>query len=163
MAEVILTETFGERVVLPPPQVTVDDDGEYNKFSERRKWCIVGIVSFLSFLGPFSSTAVLPAVPEIAAEFHTTGSIINYSNAAFLSSMAISPCLFSPISQVCTCTVVWLMADLWTTADISYLCDTCVSFLGGNRTESKSYLVYHLSVSDRFGWNCLHCDRRCCH
>jgi hypothetical protein len=83
------------------PSVNHNAVYEYTRFSERRKWCIVGIVSFLSFLGPFSSTAVLPAVPNIAADLDTTGTIINYTNAAFLCSMAISPCIFAPISQVC--------------------------------------------------------------
>ena len=103
MADVILVGSDGQ-AVLPPPQVA--DNDEYNRFTERKKWCIVGIVSFLSFLGPFSSTAVLPAIPEIAAEFHTTDSVISYTNAAFLCSMAISPCLFSPFSQVWTCNLV---------------------------------------------------------
>jgi MFS family permease len=75
-------------------------ESEYRRFSPKRKWVIVGIVAYLSFLGPFSATAVLPAVPNIAADLHTTDTNINYSNAVFFCAMAISPCIFAPLSQV---------------------------------------------------------------
>src|SRR5271170_6356595 len=75
-------------------------ESDYSRFSHTRKWVIVGIAAYLSFLGPFSATATLPAVPNISADLHTTETNINYSNAVFFCAMAISPCIFAPLSQV---------------------------------------------------------------
>jgi MFS family permease len=47
-----------------------------------------------------ASTALLVAVPEIAAEFSTTGTIINISNALFFVSMAVSPMFWGPLLNV---------------------------------------------------------------
>jgi hypothetical protein len=75
-------------------------DDIYNKFSHRRKMVMVAVVSFCGFLAPISSTAVLAAVPEVAAEFNTTGSVINVTNALYLVFMGLSPVFWGPIGQV---------------------------------------------------------------
>ncbi|KAL6708374.1 hypothetical protein ACN47E_003298 [Coniothyrium glycines] len=79
---------------------TGDNDEIYNKFSNRRKTIIVVVVSFCSFLAPISSTTVLSAVPEVAATFHTDGSIINVSNALYMLFMGISPCFYGPYGTI---------------------------------------------------------------
>lgn len=58
-------------------------DEVYDRFSRRRKLLIVAVLSFCSFLAPMASTTVLSAVPEVAAEYDTTGTIINLSNALY--------------------------------------------------------------------------------
>lgn len=58
-------------------------DSVYDRFSPRRKAVIVAVMSWCSFLTPISSTAVLSAVPEVAAEFGTTGAVIGISNAFY--------------------------------------------------------------------------------
>jgi hypothetical protein len=80
--------------------VTGDQDEVYNRFSERRKLVIVAVVSFCSFLAPVSSTSVLSAVPEVAATFHTDGSIINVSNALYMLFMGLSPCFYGPYGNI---------------------------------------------------------------
>lgn len=75
-------------------------DEVYTRFSPARKRAIVAILSYCAFLSPISSTTVLSAVPEVAAEFHTTGSIINLTNALYLVAMGISPMFWGPISTV---------------------------------------------------------------
>lgn len=79
---------------------TEADADQYERFSERRKVVITLILSLCGFLSPISSTSILSAVPEVAAEYQTTGSIINLSNALYLIAMGISPCLWGPLSQV---------------------------------------------------------------
>jgi len=79
---------------------TGDNDVVYNKFSERRKMVVVAVVSFCSFLAPISSTTVLSAVPEVAATFHTDGSIINVSNALYMLFMGLSPCFYGPYGNI---------------------------------------------------------------
>ncbi|OLN96442.1 Dityrosine transporter 1-like protein 1 [Colletotrichum chlorophyti] len=72
----------------------------YSRFSTHRKNTIVAVVSWCGLLSPISSTAVLSALPEVAAEYNTGGSIISLSNALYLVFMAISPCFWGPLSQV---------------------------------------------------------------
>lgn len=75
-------------------------DSIYNKFSPRRKLTVVILLSYCAFLAPISSTTVLSATPEIAAEFSTTGSIVDVTNALYLLFMGISPIVWGPFSEV---------------------------------------------------------------
>lgn len=68
----------------------------YTRFPRWQRWFIVFIVAYCGFLSPISSTAVLSAVPEIASEYGTTGSVVNASNALYLTFMGISPLAFGP-------------------------------------------------------------------
>ncbi|KAL6896053.1 major facilitator superfamily domain-containing protein [Trichoderma longibrachiatum] len=72
----------------------------YDRVSSRRKHVIVSVLSFCAFLAPLSSTSILAAVPEVAKTYHTTGSIVNVSNAAYMALMGISPVVWGPMSQV---------------------------------------------------------------
>ncbi|CAK7266731.1 hypothetical protein SEPCBS119000_002180 [Sporothrix epigloea] len=75
-------------------------DEFYDRIPPRRKIAICALLSFCSLLTPISSTSVLPAVPNVAAEFHTTGSIVNISNALYLLFMGLSPIFWGPLSEV---------------------------------------------------------------
>ncbi|KAK8102681.1 hypothetical protein PG984_015827 [Apiospora sp. TS-2023a] len=75
-------------------------DEVYDRLPNHRKLMIVALLSFCSFLAPASSTSVLAATPEVAAEFGTTGSIINLSNALYMLFMGMSPLFWGPLSQV---------------------------------------------------------------
>lgn len=90
---------------LEPPQEPKDEyreDGDevYDRLSKGRKVGIVAVLSFCAFLSPVSSTTVLSATPEVAAEYNTTGSIINLSNAGYMALMGLSPIVWGPMSQV---------------------------------------------------------------
>lgn len=75
-------------------------DEVYDRLSSRKKVTIVCLLSFCSFLAPVSSTAILSAIPEVASTYHSTGTIINLSNAMYMLLMGISPCFWGPLSQV---------------------------------------------------------------
>jgi hypothetical protein len=75
-------------------------DEVYDKFSSHRKLIMTAVLSFCGFLAPISSTTVLSAVPEVAATYHTTGTIINVSNAMYLVFMGLSPVFWGPMGQV---------------------------------------------------------------
>ncbi|KAF3760816.1 hypothetical protein M406DRAFT_63954 [Cryphonectria parasitica EP155] len=75
-------------------------DSVYDRFSNQRKLVIVVLLSFCSFLAPISSTTVLSATPEVAAEFHTTGSVVDVTNALYMLFMGISPIVWGPFSEV---------------------------------------------------------------
>lgn len=66
----------------------VDKDDEH--FSSGRKKAIVALCSAACFLTPMAGMAFLPAVSIIADTFHTTGSVINASNAIYNVCMALS-------------------------------------------------------------------------
>ncbi|KAJ5590807.1 hypothetical protein N7450_004779 [Penicillium hetheringtonii] len=76
------------------------DAEQYLRFSPSRKIVIVAVLSFCSFLAPISSTSILSGIPEVAATYDTTGSIINASNALYLAFMGIAAPFWGPFSQV---------------------------------------------------------------
>ncbi|CAK5263960.1 unnamed protein product [Mycena citricolor] len=76
------------------------DDSVYDKIPPHRKAIITAVLALCGFLAPISSTTVLAAIPEVAGTYHTTGAIINLSNAVYLIFMGISPCFWAPLSQV---------------------------------------------------------------
>lgn len=73
---------------------------QYERFTPHRKILITAVLSVCSFLAPISSTTILSAIPEVAATFHTTGTIINLSNALYLIFMGLSPCFWGPLSSI---------------------------------------------------------------
>lgn len=73
---------------------------QYERFSHHRKVIITCVLSVCGFLAPISSTTILAAIPEVAAEFRSTGTIINLSNALYLVFMGLSPCFWGPLSQI---------------------------------------------------------------
>lgn len=75
-------------------------DEVYDRFPPHRKVIIVILLSFCSFLAPISSTTVLSATPEVAAEYGTTGSIVDLTNALYMLFMGISPLIWGPFSEV---------------------------------------------------------------
>jgi len=75
-------------------------DEVYDKFPHHRKLVIVAVLSVCSFLAPISSTAVLAATPEVAATYHTSGTILNLSSALYQLFMGLSPLFWGPIGQV---------------------------------------------------------------
>ncbi|KKA27952.1 hypothetical protein TD95_001195 [Thielaviopsis punctulata] len=75
-------------------------DSVYDRFTPQRKRVMVALLAFCSFLAPISSTSVLAASPEVAAEFNTTGTIINLSNAMYMLSMGLCPAVWGPFNTV---------------------------------------------------------------
>ncbi|KAI1778137.1 MFS general substrate transporter [Hypoxylon cercidicola] len=75
-------------------------DEVYDRLPAHRKLIIVFLLSFCSFLAPISSTSVLAATPEIAAQYSTTGDIVNLVNALYMLFMGLSPMFWGPMSQV---------------------------------------------------------------
>lgn len=80
--------------------VEEEDDSVYDRLAPRRKIVVVALLSFCSFLAPISSTSVLAATPEVAAEYNTTGSVVNVANAVYMFMMGVSPIVWGPLSQV---------------------------------------------------------------
>lgn len=64
------------------PHIPYHETGDevYDKFTHSKKIMIVSVLAFCSFLAPMASTTVLAAVPEVAATYNTTGTLINASD-----------------------------------------------------------------------------------
>ncbi|KAF6828944.1 MFS transporter [Colletotrichum musicola] len=77
-----------------------EDETVYAKFTPRRKALITAIVSFGGLGINLAALLVLSALPEVAAAFNTTGTVINYSNALFLLIMGLGVLFWGPLSQV---------------------------------------------------------------
>jgi hypothetical protein len=75
-------------------------DEFYNKYTRGRKVMIVALLSYCAFLAAISSTSPLSATPEIAEEFHTSGSVVNLSSALYILLMGVSPMVLGPLSPV---------------------------------------------------------------
>lgn len=87
-------------------------DAKYDRFSPARKRCFVLVASLSCLLSPLSSLAFLPAVTEIADQFHTTGAVINISNAVYLVVLAVSPCIMGPCGDIYGRKIIFLVCLL---------------------------------------------------
>ncbi|KDN60712.1 putative major facilitator superfamily transporter [Colletotrichum sublineola] len=77
-----------------------DTDAIYSRFAPARKRLVTLVVACGGVASTVSSLLLLAAIPEIAADLNTTGSIINVSNAVYILFMGISTLFWGPISQV---------------------------------------------------------------
>lgn len=93
-------DAFEPQPIQPTKPFQEAGDEIYDRFSPHRKNIIVAVLSFCAFLSPTSSTSVLSATPEVAADYGTTGSIINVSNAGYMVFMGLSPLFWGPMTQV---------------------------------------------------------------
>ncbi|CUM65591.1 uncharacterized protein PRCAT00003239001 [Priceomyces carsonii] len=80
--------------------MSISSDKKFSRFPERTKRLCVAIAAISGFLSPLSSLTFLPAIPEIAARFNTTAEVINISSAVYCIFMSLSPCVFSPLSDI---------------------------------------------------------------
>ncbi|KAH9921917.1 MFS general substrate transporter [Amylocystis lapponica] len=70
----------------------------YNRFSIRQKRAVVAIVSCAGLIPLFVSGCIVPAIPQIARELGTTGSIVNLSVSLSMVSAAITNMLWATYS-----------------------------------------------------------------
>ncbi|RDW57517.1 synaptic vesicle transporter [Coleophoma cylindrospora] len=83
----------------------VDDDTDVDKhpllkLPTWRKSVITFVASWMTFASTFSSAALFPAVPEIAADFGTSEEIINVTNAAVFLAMGTSTLIWGPLASI---------------------------------------------------------------
>ena len=113
-----------KEAVPPPPQNNPGvlesqpnvSQPKYDRLSNTRKLALLTLLCYLGFLTPLSSTAILVAIPNVSETYHTTGVIINISQAMFFIFMAISPIFWGPISQSFGRRPVFLISSVFLTA-----------------------------------------------
>lgn len=72
----------------------------YSTLPLWRKSLIVFVLSWSTLAACFSSTSLLSASTEIAADFHTTPNTINLSTGGLLLAMGLSSFVWSPLSSI---------------------------------------------------------------
>ncbi|KAI1318225.1 general substrate transporter [Xylariaceae sp. FL0255] len=78
-----------------------DDPANPMNWTPARKWGNVLLLSFLSFLTPFGSSAFAPGVPEIQQEFHSTSSLAaTFVVSIYVLGFAIGPIIVAPLSEM---------------------------------------------------------------
>ncbi|TDZ31887.1 Dityrosine transporter 1 [Colletotrichum spinosum] len=91
-------------VILPPAEdegmSRQDTEAVYAKFSPGRKRLITAVMACGGLASTMSSMLILAAIPDIAADFETTGTVINVSNAIYIAFMGVSTLFWGPVSQV---------------------------------------------------------------
>ena len=114
------------------------DTVTYSSFSLWRKNTILFIVSWMTLAITFSSTSLLPAIPEIASEFSTTTEIINISNAGVIIAMGSSSLVWGPISKIIgrrhaynMAIFVLFICSIGAAAAPDFRTFTCMRVLGG--------------------------------
>ncbi|PYH88596.1 MFS general substrate transporter [Aspergillus ellipticus CBS 707.79] len=65
-----------------------------------QKSLILFTVSWMTLAITFSSTSLLPATPEIAAEFNTTTETLDVTNAGVLLAMGFSSLIWGPLNRL---------------------------------------------------------------
>ncbi|EIN13032.1 MFS general substrate transporter [Punctularia strigosozonata HHB-11173 SS5] len=78
----------------------VDTKDIYDKFSPAKKRLIVIVVSVSALLAPFTSSAFLPSIPQIANDLNVSQSVVNYTVAIFLVSIGVAPLVWAPYATI---------------------------------------------------------------
>lgn len=68
-------------------------------YARKTKWFITVIISFCAMAAPMGSTIVMPALKDIAEDFHASKTIGNMSVAVYMLAMAIFPLWWSSFSE----------------------------------------------------------------
>ncbi|KND87841.1 putative transporter [Tolypocladium ophioglossoides CBS 100239] len=160
---------------LPPPTLPVmeldkgivgwedqhDPENPLN-FAPSRKWLIVSLLATITFMTPFASSILAPALDALERDFNvadiTKGSM---PVSIFLLGYAVGPLLLSPLSEIYGRNIVLVSANAWFCAwligcALSPSLDTLIFFrfmcgVGGSacQTIGGAIIADTFAVSDR--------------
>ncbi|ONH69016.1 hypothetical protein BON22_1697 [Cyberlindnera fabianii] len=88
---------------IDPELVTWDGDEDPENprnWTYRRKWKSIGIASIYTFLSPFASTMLSPAVSDISAEFGNDTVVAALMVSIFILAWALFSPLIAPLSEM---------------------------------------------------------------
>ncbi|TFK55812.1 multidrug resistance protein 4 [Heliocybe sulcata] len=84
----------------------LEDDWQHDpinprNWSGKKKWLMVFLVSFYTFVTPLASSVMAPALPEIAVHYGITNqTLVAMTLSIFLLSFAIGPLFLAPLSEM---------------------------------------------------------------
>lgn len=147
------------REKLPPPVHPVMDldnnivgwDSQHDpemplNFAPFRKWTIVTLLSCITFMTPFASSILAPALQDMETDFEggkitTKGSL---PVSIFLLGYAVGPLFLSPLSEIYGRNVVMLSSSAW----------FCVWLIGCALAPSLDTLIFFRFMSGLGGSAC---------
>lgn len=115
-------------------------------FTSSRKWLIVGLLSLITFMTPFASSILAPAISSIAKEYDVTDNLTKASMpvSIFLLGYAVGPLFLSPLSEIYGRNIVLLSAN----------CVFCVWLIGAALAPSIDTLIFFRFMSGVGGSAC---------
>jgi hypothetical protein len=84
----------------------IEDDWENDPINARnwptkKKWTMVAIISYYTFIPPLASSMMAPGLPEIGEKYGVESeTIIAMTLSIFLASFAIGPLFLAPLSEM---------------------------------------------------------------
>ncbi|CAK7210137.1 hypothetical protein SBRCBS47491_000669 [Sporothrix bragantina] len=83
-------------------QEPVEQDSENpQNWTSRRKWSIITMLSFITFLTPLASSMLAPGVPQLLAEFgDTSDTDATFVVSIFVLGFAFGPLVIAPMSEI---------------------------------------------------------------
>ncbi|TFY82779.1 hypothetical protein EWM64_g1236 [Hericium alpestre] len=92
--------------IAPPAQYTgvaderaiLDHDAVYRRFTNAQKRVIVALVSWAGLVPLFVSGSFIPAIPQVAREFNSTGSIVNLAISLSIFAVALGTLVWASYS-----------------------------------------------------------------
>lgn len=81
-------------------------------WAQTRKWSIVGLLALITFMTPFASTIIAPAIASYTADFGITDLTMGSMPVSiFLLGYAVGPLFLSPLSEIYGRNIVLLGAN----------------------------------------------------
>ncbi|PWY65394.1 MFS general substrate transporter [Aspergillus eucalypticola CBS 122712] len=80
---------------------SLDDPHNPQNFKSSRKWFLLGLVSFITFLSPLASSIPAPGIGYTDKTFGVTSSILSaLAVSIFVLGFAVGPLILSPLSEI---------------------------------------------------------------
>ncbi|KAL3452704.1 major facilitator superfamily domain-containing protein [Aspergillus insuetus] len=77
-----------------------DDPANPMNWTMRRKWGIIAMISFVTFLTPLASSMFAPGVPEVMQDFNTTSTLLaTFVVSVYILGFAFGPLIVAPLSE----------------------------------------------------------------
>ncbi|PCH38486.1 MFS general substrate transporter [Wolfiporia cocos MD-104 SS10] len=76
-----------------------EEDRVYDRFTSRQKRVIVAVVSWTGLIPLFVSSSFVPAIPQVAHDLGTTGSVINLSVSLSMVTASVSSLIWAKYSS----------------------------------------------------------------
>lgn len=121
-----LSQKKSAKEKLPPPVLPIMDldngvvgwESQHDpenplNFARSRKWFIVGLLSAITFMTPFASSILAPAITYLARDFGISNDLTMASMpvSIFLLGYAVGPLLLSPLSEIYGRNIILLSAN----------------------------------------------------
>jgi len=91
-----------------------DDPEMPLNFSASKKWLLVGLLSAITFITPFTSSILSPGIASLGVEFGNTSSIVGSMTVSiYLLGYTIGPLFLAPLSEIYGRKVVLSAANIF--------------------------------------------------